>query len=290
MIDLQRLFDIFIFLGSVFWIFYVIKSWINEKRGEDAFIDYTSNNPPLYVYYFTSGIPIPMPVYLVFSGWFSFVLGLVTSNFLNNTIAGLIVGAITLYQLKQQIILRSIRKSQVIDERLSEFLYAFYNVYQLHQNPIDALEYANKTAHKTFRKPLVDLHWRLVNKSEPSEEIQKTKLMFKNRILRDFLDSLEADLQEGYGFESRIRRLIERSENRKTLAKERRIETFGGVYLIKIGTVLFFITATIFLWINPDYLAAFQENTIARFSVNIMIIITALMTFAAQKLILLSEG
>ncbi|MFT9494228.1 MULTISPECIES: hypothetical protein [Bacillota] len=290
MLDIEKLKQIFLVLAVLLVFYFLLSRWLEKKTGEAIYDDYIKSKPPLYVYYMTSGIKVPMTIYFVISAWVSLLLGLWFANLMNNLLAGMILGVMLLFQFKQIVQTRSIKRSQIIDERLPEYFHAFHNIYQHNRDPLFALGYANKYAPDVFKSVFEKLHMKLLNNADPSIEIQKVKIQFKNPIIRDYLDAFESELYEGYGFDERLERLIERSESRKEMATERRIDTFGNILLIRSGTIMFFLIAAIFLYINPDYLIAFQNHIIGRIAVDFIVISTAFMTQISQSLILLSEG
>lgn len=268
----------------------LVYRWIDQKRNSLIQDDYYSKKPPLYVHYYTSRMRLPFSLYLMVSFWVSIIIFLIVMNILNNALSGFIMGGIVFYYFIQFIVSRSIRLSQKMDEHLPIFLHAFYNIFSLNNDPIFSLKYALKSADKSFKKPLEDLSLRLENNDIPSDAISKTKLLFKNKVFEDFLSSFEDVLYRGYGFENKLGKLISRADKRRQFAVDRRVETFGAVYLIRVGSLIFLIVAVSFFVIKPHYFLFYKTNMLGQLSIDIMAAILGVMSIMAQRLMLLSEN
>lgn len=288
--DFERIKQAILIMVATVWIFYLLFTWFKVNTGEQRKKDYESSKPLFYVYYQTSGISIPMGAYLIGTIWISLLIGLGFANLMNNLFAGLLLSMLLIFQSKQYVQSRSIKRSQIIDEKLPEYLHAFYNVYQHKSEPLFSLEYANRYAPTIFKKEFEDFHTRLVNNADPIMEIEKMMFKFKNPIIQDFLSAFATEIYEGFGFNERLERLIERAENRKDLATERRINTYSNVMTIRTGIIFFFVVGAIFFLVKPAYLGVFQHNILGQFAVNLMILTTGMLSMVSRSLILLSEG
>lgn len=275
---------------AILYLFWVLYKWTQEKHDESIYDDYSNPKPPLYVYYNSSGIPIPMPVYFVIAACLSLLIGGLFNQVMNNLPAAVLLTAIMIYTSKQIVIIRSIRNSQRIDEDAPTFLTAFGNMMTTIGNPLKALDLSLQYAHKSYRKTLFVLQSRLENGQDPYIEVEKAKRFFRNRILRSFLDDMEEELRKGNALSVRLERLIDRAEDRKKNASERRIETFAGILVIYGGIVFEFLISVLVYVFRPEWFSVLVHHPIGKFSVIMIIAVTGFMVIAAQRLILLTEG
>lgn len=280
-------FYVFIVLMYIVW---VIWRWTQEREDESAYDDYASTKPPLYVYYNTSGLQMPMLLYFVAAAIFAVLIGAIFHKLLDNMLASIMLIIILLYAAKQNIIVRSVRISQRIDVDVPSYLTAFGNIFRIRHTPILALGQSLKYADPSYRKTLEILHTRLINGGDPAVEIHKAKKYFRNRILRNFLDDFGDELIKGNVLNKSLDRMIERANDRQVLASERRIETFGAILVIYGGILFELLLVLVFVLVAPEWMSVFVNHPIGKTGVLIMVMITGFMLMTAQRLILLSEG
>lgn len=275
---------------SFMFLIWILNKWIQEKEYEDAYNDYSSPKPPLYVYYNTSGISLPLPIYFISAAVVSILIGAIFYKMLNNIMASVLLVAILIYLAKQQIIIRSINNSQKIDQNAPTFLTTFSSYYKTVSNPIFALENSYQYAHKSYRHTLEVLFIRISNGAEPYQEVEKAKKFFRNRIIRNFLDDLEEELEKGGTFNITLDRLIDRAMDRKRYASQRKIETYATVLVIYMG-LLFELFILMYLYLfKTEWFVFFQNSVLGQMGILLIVLVSGFMVILAQRLVLLGEG
>jgi len=264
----------------------ILYKWYQSKKDEK---DYEKKNPPLYVYYETGFKFLPFSAYLIISAGMSLLTFIIMVRVFENFLVACITGLVALYAMRQRILIKSIQRVQKIDDRLPQYLNAYFNYYQLNRNVLEALDYANQEADKSFKNELSTLHLKLINNGDPSVEIEKTKQKFRNPIIRDFLDSIHQEFYEGFAHDQKVQRLIDRAERRQQMSMERKVETYAGALFIRVGMWVFIAVGILLLLISPHYLDTFRNHLIGQIGLVIIIVNTAIMTTASQRLILLTE-
>ncbi len=288
MISAAGLFKLICLIGGIIGAILLVLKWTEEEKQTEE--DYFLAKPPLYVYFQTSGIKIPMFPYFIGAAILSLFIGIIFGKIMNNILAGMALSIVILIQFKQSVQNKSFRKAAKVDLTLPQFLNAFYNIFQHKRDPIFALQYANKYAAKEFKKEFDEFHRRLSNNADVHTEVKRLKLKFKNPIIREFLDAFESEIYDGFGFEERLDRLIERAETRKEMSSERKVSTYQSVLTIRGGAILFLLVAVILAGVRPEFLSAFRDNTLGQGLVVFLVLSNAFMLQAAQRIVQLSEG
>lgn len=276
--------------GLLLHLFYKWAFSKKDEQDETSFDDYSHPNPPMYVYYNSSGLQMPIALYFTFSALLSILIALIFNRLLENIIGSLIILFVTFSAAKQQIVIRSIRRSQIIDNDAPGFLVYFNNMIQSLNNPIFALGQSIKYAHPSYRKAIEVLHTRLQNGRDPYLEIEMAKKTFRNRVLRNFLDDFGEHLMRGNVLTVTLERLVDRAEDRKAYAEERKVETYAGVLVIYIGIIAEAVMAGAIALLKPDLLQVFVDSPMGQMAVWMIVAVTGFMIIVAQRLILLSEG
>jgi len=269
---------------------YLLIKWTKTNTGEDAYEEYSKPKPPLYVYYNTAGLSIPIQLYFTIAALAAFLLAALTNRQLNNMVAAIIVMFIALNMARQYIIIRSIRNSSRIDSNAPGFLTFFGNVMMQMQDPISALGLCLKYADRTYQGVLETLYNRLKNGQDPYLEIDRAKRYFRNRVIRNFLDDMCDHLHKGNILNASLERLIQRAQDRLTYAAERKIETYAGVLVIYGGLAVEATLVGIVSLIQPQLLDVFVSTPLGQLGVWVIVSISGFMLLIAQRLILLSEG
>ncbi|CAI6330032.1 MULTISPECIES: hypothetical protein [Bacillus subtilis group] len=288
MISIAGLFKLICLIAGITVAILLLLKWTEEERQNEE--DYFLSKPPLYVYFQTSGIKIPMFPYFLGATVLSLFLGLLFGKVLNNIVAGMAFGIVLLIHFRQGVENKSFKKATKIDFALPQFLNAFYNIFQHKRDPIFALHYANGYAAKEFKNEFEEFYTRLSNNADVHTEVKRLKLKFKNPIIREFLDAFESEVYDGFGFEDRLERLIERAETRKEMNTERKISTFQSVMTIRVGTLVFLSVVLVLAGVRPDLLNAFRDTGIGQGLVVFLVLSNAFMLQAAQKIVQLTEG
>ncbi len=268
----------------------MLYKWTWSKKDESAYDDYSATKPPLYVYYNTAAHDMPMNLYFILAAAIAVMTAVIFHRFTNNVIASVMVVFIVLQMAKQRIIIRSIRNSQAIDYSAPGYFTFFGSILKLNDNPIFALGQSAKHASPRYRKILETLKTRLENGKDPYLEIEWAKKQFRNQIFRNFLDDVHSHITKGNVLHTTLDGLIERADDRKSYASERRIETYASVLVIYGGIAFEALIVVLIALFRPSLLSVFVETSLGQFAVWIMVAITGMMLTVARRLILLSEG
>jgi len=276
---------------SIAILFYLLMKWSKSKKALDKDIDddYSNPKPPLYVYYNSSGITIPIQLYFLIAGLMAIFMALSTYRLLDNLLAAITVLFLTAFSAKQAIVVRSMRNAQIIDTDAPGYLTLYGSLIQTIDNPIFALGQSARYAHPSYRKTLEVLHVRLTNGQDPYKEVEYAKGFFRNRILRNFLDDFCENLHQGNLTNDTLQRLIDRADDRKEQAAERKVETYTGIVTIYGGIFVELLLVVIIALVRPQWLDVFVATPFGQMAVLIIIAVIGLMLLIAQRLILLSE-
>ncbi|MGN7457456.1 hypothetical protein ACTHPH_21815 [Paenibacillus pasadenensis] len=269
---------------------YLFHRWTQAKEDESIFDDYSHPNPPIYVYYYSSGINLGMTTYFALAFTAAFLAAALAHRFLSHMPITITILFLGLFMARQVIVVKSVRRNQRIDNDAPGFLTFFHNMMFTINKPLFALERSVPYADLSYRATMSLLATNLQNGEDPYLECMKVKRQFRNRVLRAFLDDLVEDLLHGNVLNATLPRLIERSEDRKQFAEERKIETFSGVLIIYMGLAFELLIAILCFVLKPDIFGMFLSTTFGLVSLWAMILVSGFMLLVAQRLILLSEA